>query len=52
MSSPPAKKGRAGAARAGRDARAESLRAMPPVDECLRVCEGVAGIDGLGREYV
>ena len=52
MSSPPAKKGRAGAARAGRDARAESLRAMPPVDECLRACEGVAGIDGLGREYV
>src|ERR1700720_609659 len=52
MSPPPAKKGRAGAARAGRDARAESLRAMPPVDECLRACEGVAGIDGLGREYV
>ena len=25
---------------------------MPPVDECLRACEGVAGIDGLGREYV
>ncbi len=52
MSSPPAKKGRAAAARAGRDARAESLRAMPPVDECLRACEGVAGINGLGREYV
>ncbi|MGH7914916.1 MAG: L-seryl-tRNA(Sec) selenium transferase, partial [Candidatus Binataceae bacterium] len=25
---------------------------MPPVDECLRACEGAAGIDGLGREYV
>ena len=48
---PPAKKGRAAAARAGRDARAESLRAMPPVDECLRAGEGVDGIDGLGREY-
>ena len=52
MSSGQAKKGRAAAARAGRDARAELLRAMPPVDECLRACEGVAGIDGLGREYV
>src|SRR5579864_354381 len=52
MSSGQAKKGRAAIARAGRDARAESLRAMPPVDECLRACEGVDGIDGLGREYV
>ena len=52
MTSPQAKKGRAAAAQAGRDARAELLRAMPPVDECLRACEGVAGIDGLGREYV
>ena len=25
---------------------------MPPVDECLRACEGVAGIDGVGREYL
>jgi L-seryl-tRNA(Ser) seleniumtransferase len=52
MSPPQSKKGRAAAARAGRDARAELLRAMPPVDECLRACEGVTGIDGLGREYV
>lgn len=52
MTSPRAKKGRAAAARAARDARAELLRAMPPVDECLRACDGVAGIDGLGREYV
>src|SRR5512146_320684 len=56
MSSPPSKKGHAAYARTGRtekrDARAELLRAMPPVDECLRACEGVAGIDGLGREYV
>ena len=47
-----AKKADAASAQAGRDARAELLRAMPPVDECLRACEGVAGIDGLGREYV
>ncbi|HEY2526159.1 MAG TPA: L-seryl-tRNA(Sec) selenium transferase [Candidatus Binataceae bacterium] len=33
-------------------ARGELLRAMPPVDECLRALEGVAGFDGLGREYV
>jgi L-seryl-tRNA(Ser) seleniumtransferase len=33
-------------------ARAELLRAMPPVDECMRALEGVAGFDGLGREYV
>jgi len=33
-------------------ARAELLRAMPPVDECLRALEGVAGFEGLGREYV
>jgi L-seryl-tRNA(Ser) seleniumtransferase len=52
MSPPQSKKGRAAAARAGREARAELLRAMPPVDECLRACEGVTGIDGLGREYV
>ena len=47
-----AKKADAASARAGRDARAELLRAMPPVDECLRACEGIAGIDGLGRQYV
>ena len=47
-----AKKADAASAQAGRDARAELLRALPPVDECLRACEGVAGIDGLGREYV
>jgi L-seryl-tRNA(Ser) seleniumtransferase len=52
MSPPPSKKGRATATRAARDARTELLRAMPPVDECLRACAGVAGIDGLGREYV
>jgi L-seryl-tRNA(Ser) seleniumtransferase len=33
-------------------ARAELLRAMPPVDECLRALEGAAGFEGLGREYV
>jgi len=47
-----AKKADAASARSSRDARAELLRAMPPVDECLRACEGVAGIDGLGREYL
>jgi L-seryl-tRNA(Ser) seleniumtransferase len=52
MSSPKSKKGRAATAQAGRDARADLLRAMPSVDECLRACEGVAGIDGLGRAYV
>src|SRR5271170_3378866 len=52
MSPSQSKKGRATATRAGRDARAELLRAMPPVDECLRACTNVAGIDGLGREYV
>jgi L-seryl-tRNA(Ser) seleniumtransferase len=52
MTSPQAKKDRTAAAQAGRDARAELLRAMPPVDECIRACVGVAGIDGLGREYV
>src|SRR5271169_1612312 len=46
MSPPQSKKGRAA------NARAELLRAMPPVDECLRACEGVAGIDELGRGYV
>src|SRR3984893_13013183 len=52
MTSPQAKKNRTAAAQAGRDARSELLRAMPPVDECIRACESVAGIDGLGREYV
>jgi L-seryl-tRNA(Ser) seleniumtransferase len=52
MSSPPAKKARSASARTTRDACAETLRAMPPVDECLRACEGVDVIDGLGREYV
>ena len=52
MTSPQAKKNRTAAAQAGRDARSELLRAMPPVDECIRACESVAGIDGLGREYM
>jgi L-seryl-tRNA(Ser) seleniumtransferase len=52
MRSPQPKKGHAAAARAGRDARAELLRAMPPVDECMRACEGALEIDGLSREYV
>jgi L-seryl-tRNA(Ser) seleniumtransferase len=52
MSSGQVKKAKRERAGAGHDARAELLRAMPPVDECLRACEGVAGIDGLGREYV
>ena len=52
MSSGQVKKAKKGRAGVGPDARAELLRAMPPMDECLRACEGVAGIDGLGREYV
>jgi L-seryl-tRNA(Ser) seleniumtransferase len=53
MNPPRTRKGRTAAARReGRDPRAALLAAMPPVDECLRACEGVAGIGDLGREYV
>ena len=52
MSSTSSKKGRVTSARKSGDARAELLRAMPPVDECLRACDSVAGIDGLARGYV
>jgi L-seryl-tRNA(Ser) seleniumtransferase len=49
MSPSRSKKARTEAARTGHDAL---LRAMPPVDECLRACEDVAELQGLGREYL
>lgn len=51
MASGHAKKSRAASA-AGHGERAALLRAMPPVDECLRACEGAPEFDGLRREYV
>jgi L-seryl-tRNA(Ser) seleniumtransferase len=56
MSSGQAKRraGNAGETRAAgekREARAELLRAMPTVDECLRACDGAPGFEGLSREY-
>jgi L-seryl-tRNA(Ser) seleniumtransferase len=54
MGSGQAKKRGRGAGETGgtRAARAELLRAMPTVDECLRACDGAPGFDGLKREYV
>jgi L-seryl-tRNA(Ser) seleniumtransferase len=34
------------------DARAESIRALPPIDECLRAAEANPALAGFGRSYL
>ncbi len=34
------------------DARAELIRALPPIDECLRAAESNAALAGLSRSYI
>jgi len=37
---------------AGADARAELVRTIPPIDECLRVAESNPALAGFGRSYL
>jgi L-seryl-tRNA(Ser) seleniumtransferase len=46
------RRAKAGHASVASQSRAELLRAMPTVDECLRACEAAPEFAGFGREYL